>query len=96
MSRITEVLEENPFFIVREMSIRLDIPKSTIYEYLQELGKVNKLGSYIPLHLTEIQKNQRTNISKKLLSNFETEFFLDQIITGDEKWILYDNVIRKR
>ena len=80
MNCIIEVLKENPFITVREISIIVDIPKSTIYRYLQELGKVNKLGSYVPHDLTAIQKKLRTDTSKKLLIDFETEFFLDQII----------------
>ena len=31
-----------------------------------------------------------------LLKRNETDPFLKRIITGDEKWVVYDNVVRKR
>ena len=39
LDSISELLKENPFFTIREMSYYLDIPRSTIFRYLKELGK---------------------------------------------------------
>lgn len=36
------------------------------------------------------------SIAINLLSRVKIEFFLNRIITGDEKWIIYDNIVRKR
>ena len=38
----------------------------------------------------------RINICDALLKRNEIEPFLKRMITGDEKWITYDNPIRKR
>ena len=38
----------------------------------------------------------RINICDLLLKHEENESFLKRIVTGDEKWIVYDNVKRKR
>jgi len=93
---IDETLKENPFSTIREISSHLNIPKSTIYDYLKNSGKVNKLGNYIPYELKENEKKTRIDISRKLLKKLAEFNFLDQIITGDEKWIQYDNIVRKR
>lgn len=36
------------------------------------------------------------SIAINLLSRVKIEFFLNRIITGDKKWIIYDNIVRKR
>ena len=46
--------------------------------------------------LDEIQLTKRISICDSLLKRNETDPFLKRIITGDEKWVVYDNVVRKR
>lgn len=38
----------------------------------------------------------RISISEMLLKRNEIDPFLKQIVTGDEKWVKYENVKRKR
>ena len=95
MSNISEALDDNPFFSVREISSYTEIPKSTIYDYLISLGKVNKFGSNIPHDLSNYQKKIRLEICQKNLNFFNKCSFLNQIITGDEKWIYYKNIGKK-
>ena len=42
------------------------------------------------------QRQQRVHICSRLLRRHEKERFLNLIVTGDEKWIVYQNVERKR
>ena len=95
-SIIDELVRDNPFLTLKEMSNTLDIPETSIYNYLKRLGKVNKLGSFIPYNLNESQKKKRFDICKNLISKNESDPFLKRIITGDEKWVLYKNISRKR
>ena len=46
--------------------------------------------------LNEIQLTKRISICDLLLKRNETDPFLKRIITGDEKWVVYDNEMRKR
>ena len=46
--------------------------------------------------LGEKNKADRLSIATSLLSRQRNDPFLDKIITGDEKWITYDNVACKR
>lgn len=36
------------------------------------------------------------NVRSSLLSHLMNEPFLDRVITGDEKWVLYKSVMRQR
>ena len=44
----------------------------------------------------EIHLTQRINICDSLQKRNEINPFLKRLITGDEKWIVYNNVNRKR
>ncbi|KAL6438745.1 hypothetical protein ACFW04_004619 [Cataglyphis niger] len=57
---------------------------------LKKLGKINKLGVWIPHNLSERNKEDRMSIATSLLSRVKIEPFLNRIITGDEKWVTYD------
>ena len=46
--------------------------------------------------LNEIQLSKRISICDSLLKCNETDPFLKQIRTVDGKWVVYDNVVRKR
>ena len=50
----------------------------------------------VPHKLKAIELTKRISICGSLLKRNETDPFLKQIITGDEKWVVYDNVVRKR
>ena len=60
------------------------------------MGKVSKLGVWVPHALSEKNKADRLSIATNLHSRQRNDLFLDKIITGDEKWITYDNVAHKR
>ena len=53
-------------------------------------------GRWVPHLLTEMQKMQRISICSLLLIWQDKDPFLNKIVTGDEKWIQYDNPKRKR
>jgi len=50
----------------------------------------------VPHELTQRNLIDRISISETLLKRNEIDPFLKQIITGDEKWVKYKNIIRKR
>ena len=55
-----------------------------------------KLDIWVPHKLNKIQLTKRIFICDSLLKRNETDPFLKRIITGDEKWVVYDNVVQKR
>lgn len=57
---------------------------------------VKKLNLWVPRQIKEIHLTQRINICDLLLKRNEIDPFPKRLITGDEKWIVYNNVNRKR
>ena len=74
----------------------LKIPKSTIDRAIQRLGIVKKLDIWIPHELKEIHLTKRINACDLHLKRNDFDPFLKRIITGDEKWIIYNNAVRKQ
>lgn len=51
------------------------------------MGKILKVGKWVPHELTEGNKINRLNTCLYLKSKFDKKDFLSKIVTGDEKWI---------
>ena len=96
IERLKVLIEDNPRLTTRELSTMLACNQSTIDRHLHEMGKVNKLGTWVPHQLTSDNIQQRISICHFLLSKPNRHRFLQQIITGDEKWVLYVEHTRKR
>ncbi|XP_035725548.1 histone-lysine N-methyltransferase SETMAR-like [Vespa mandarinia] len=89
-------VEANPYQTIAEFSNIINQPWSTIQEHLQQFGKISRAGVWVPHNLFEENKANRSITCNVLLQRHHTESFFDRLITGDEKWILYDNPKRKR
>ena len=75
-----------------EIAERMNIDNSSSFRHLKKLGFTSKLDTWVPHSLTESNKLNRVSVAISLLGRHEKEPFLDRIVTGDEKWILYNNV----
>jgi [histone H3]-lysine36 N-dimethyltransferase SETMAR len=78
----------------RELAIEFGCCQKTIINGLHEIGKVCKRGRWIPFKLTENHKVQRMVTCQSMLSMAKKANFFDSILTGDEKWITFDNTHR--
>lgn len=98
VQEITEFISENPHYTVRELSRLSGLSYGSVYSILTEdLGKRIVCSKWIPHDLTESQKQQRLSYCKEMLAKFGPEGpnRVQQIFTGDETWILYDEPKRK-
>lgn len=93
---VRALIESNPRQNVRELAERLAVSKSTIQVELRKLGFVSKLDYWVPHTLTEASRLSRIDVCDTLRIRQRNSPFLKFTITGDEKWILYENVTRKR
>ncbi|GFS69317.1 histone-lysine N-methyltransferase SETMAR, partial [Nephila pilipes] len=84
-------MEANSSRSARELLLMYNVSKQTILTHLAQIGKVKKLDKWIPHELTDVQKERRLDACLSLLSRNKAEPFLNQIVTCDEKWIMYDN-----
>ncbi|KAK6728146.1 hypothetical protein RB195_005664 [Necator americanus] len=57
---------------------------------------VKKLGQWLPHALSDGNRQRRLDICTQLLSRSRRFGWLDTIVTGDEKWVLYVNHTHKR
>lgn len=94
--QIKSIIEIDRHVTVREIAGQLQISKTAASRHLVRLGYVKKLDIWIPHQLSKNHLMQRFNICDMLLKRNMTDPFLKRLITGDEKWITYNNVIRKR
>jgi len=96
LDRLVELVESDPRQSARCIASTLGCSHTTVSRHLNQLGYNKKLGVYVPHDLSINQKNTRLDICTSLLSKKRTFNWLDNIITGDEKWVVYVNHTRKR
>lgn len=95
-SDVEALVKQNPSYTVREMASTLNISHTTVENYLRKLGFISRLNVWVPHKLTEANLLTRVSTCDSLLKRQTNHPFLKQMVTSDEKWIVYDNVIRKR
>ena len=90
------LIENNECYTMWEIADILKISESSTENHLHQLGYVRRFDVSVPHKLSE--KNLLDCISPcdSLLKRNENVPFLKQIVTGNEKWILYNNVEQKR
>ncbi|GFU47418.1 histone-lysine N-methyltransferase SETMAR [Trichonephila clavipes] len=94
VDKITEIIEVDS----RVSSIiaeELNIEHKTVLNQLRKVGFSKKLDVWVPHQLTP-KNMDRISICEALAKRNEIDPFLKQVVTGDEKWVTYDNTVRKR
>ena len=94
--KIKVMIENNCRSTTREIAEKFNISHTWVERHLKQFGYVNKLDIWVPHKLNEIPLTKQISMRDSLLKRNKTDPFLKQIITGDEKWVVYDNVVRKR
>lgn len=85
-----------PRMNTRELGTTLGVTHTAIEKHLEELDFVKKLGAWLPHKLTTANMMHRVSICSSLISRKRRTDWIREIITGDEKWVLYVNHTRKR
>ena len=93
---LKELIEEEPRSTLYSLAEQLGCSHVTVERHLHALGKRWKNGIWIPHELSAIQLKTRVDACMQLLTFRCTYQWLGNLITGDEKWILYVNHTRKR
>lgn len=95
-AELQALLDEDDTQTQTMLAEALDVNQSTVARRLHSLGKIQKEGKWVPYELTERQQENRKTMCELLLQRQQNKSFLHRIITGDEKWIYFDNPKRKR
>ncbi|PIC25506.1 hypothetical protein B9Z55_018410 [Caenorhabditis nigoni] len=95
LDKLKHALQSDPFQSSRELAVTFGVHHSTVLEGLKSLGMRKLFGRFIPHHLTQANLDRRVDDSITLLTLHAGDRWLDRLITGDEKWVFYDNHHRK-
>jgi len=90
------LLDEDPTQSQQILAEKLNVSRVAICQRLKALGKIQKYGKWVPHTLNDRQMEHRKTICEMLLQRFERKSFLHRIVTGDEKWIYFENPKRKK
>jgi len=89
--KLQALLDINSAQTEKKLAKQLGITQQVISVRLHTMGKVQKEGRWVSHELSKDNKNRRRDTVITSLSKFRKKDCLHKIITGDEKWILYDN-----
>ena len=90
-NQLRAIIEANPLTTMWEVTKELNVEHSMILWHLKKIGNVKNLDKWVPHELTENQEAGHSDMSSSLTVYNNNEPFLHQIVTCDEKWILYNN-----
>ena len=93
---LKQLIEEDPRLTRRCLAERLECFHTTVKTHLSDLGKTWKYGVWIPHELSLYQLQLRVDTCMALMTSHRNYQWLHNLITGDEKWVLYVNHTRKR
>ena len=73
----------------RCLAERLGCSHTTVETHQGEFGKTWKYGVWIPHELSQLQLQHRVDACMELMTSHRNYQWLHNLITGDEKWVLY-------
>ena len=88
------IIESNGHITVREIAKQLNVSHTISENHIRGLGFVKLLDIWVPREMKNSSNNESMFVIR--ISNNAIDPFLKRIITGDEKWIVYNNINRKR
>ena len=96
LDRLKQLIEDDPQFTTSCWAEQFECSHITVETHLTEIGETWKYEVWIPYELSVYQLQYRLNVCMdRLISHLNYEW-LYNFITGDEKWMLYINYMRKR
>jgi len=81
------LLDEDDSQTQKQLAEKLSVSQQAVSNRLREMGKIQKVGRWVPHELNETQMERCKNTCEILLERYRKKSFLHHIVTGDEKWI---------
>ncbi|UYV73775.1 hypothetical protein LAZ67_11000877 [Cordylochernes scorpioides] len=95
-AELEALLNEDSSQTQEELAETLGVTQQAISNRLKVMGMVQKQGNWVPYELKPGNIERRICTCELLLKRQNRKGFLHRIVTGDEKWIHYDNLKRRK
>lgn len=96
LDELKAIVEADPRQTTRCLAQHFECSHTSIEKHLDQIGKSWKYGVWVPHELTRDQLNRWVDACIELLTCHRTFDWLSNIVTGDEKWVMYINYSNKR
>ncbi|GFV64970.1 histone-lysine N-methyltransferase SETMAR [Trichonephila clavipes] len=96
VDKITEIIEVDRPVSSHSITQGLKIDHKTVLSHLRKVKFKKKLHVWVPHQLTPKIMMDQISICEVLAKRNEIDPFLKRMVTGDEKWVTYYNIVRKR
>ncbi|GFW17837.1 mariner Mos1 transposase [Trichonephila clavipes] len=95
-AELQALLDEDDGQTQEHLAEQLNVDQSIVSRRLKAMGKILKVGRWVPYELTDRHKKNRRIVCEMLLVRYNRKLYLHRIVTGDEKWIYFENPKRNR
>ena len=92
LDRLKQLIEDDPRLTTCCLAEQLGCSHST----MEKLGTTWKYGLWISHQLSAYIFQHRVDVYMGLLTSHRNYEWLRSLVTGNEKWLLYINYVRKR
>ena len=95
-AELEALLEQDSYQNQEELARSLGVTQQAISKRLKALRMIQKQGNWVPYELKPRDIERRLFACEQLLERQRRKGFLHRIVTGDEKWVHYDNPKRRK
>ena len=95
-AELEALLEQNSCQNQEELARSLGVTQQAISKRFKAMGMIQKQGNWMPYELKPRDVERRLFACEQLLVRQRRKGFLHRIVTGDEKWVHYDNPKRRK
>ncbi|GFW92261.1 mariner Mos1 transposase [Trichonephila clavipes] len=95
-AELQDLLDEDDGQTQKHLAEQLNVDQSTVSCRLKAMRKIIKIGRSVPHELMDRQQENRKLVCEMLLARYKRRSYIHRIVTGDEKWIYFENPKRNR